>query len=409
MKRLIFKATSLLIVATLILCALPLSAFAAEEDCPIIFLPGVMGSRLYNSDKTFNDFTRVWEPSVFFITSFADLIENETLYVAPPVNANEPGVKREYGALDTYKNTIDALCEAFPEREIYFFSYDFRQSNKDSAEKLNAFITESGFDKVDFVAHSMGGLVVANYVDMFGFDCVNKMITCGTPYMGSAQMLNVAFGDDLLATKYSTGIEGILLQIADRIVSGPLGVDKALRTSFRACAELLPYQASVKEVPMMKYIGKSTDFIKPTFLYLPTSINTYKALCTDLFGEEMYADASKIQNNLYKNVYADILGYDNAFFVIGANQTTIKTVFYSGEGDTLNADVLRHTSGDDTVTFESATMLGAMLDVDSARYCVQSTTHTGTSGAENTDASALCLEYIIDILADGVSDVASAA
>ena len=409
MKKFFSKATALLIVATLILCALPLSAFAADANCPIIFLPGVMGSRLYTSDKVFNDFTRVWDPSVFFITNFAEQLKTKTLYAAPPVNANDPDVKREYGVLDTYKNIIDALCEAFPEREVYFFSYDFRQSNKDSAEKLNAFITESGFDKVDLISHSMGGLVVANYVDMFGFDCVNKMVSCGTPYMGSAQMLNIAFGEDLLATKYSEGIEGILLQIADCIVSGPLGVDRELRTSLRACAELLPYQASVKQEPMMKYIGNQSSLIKPIFLYMPTSINTYKTLCNDLFGEEMYAEASAVQNNLYKNVYGDILAYEGAYFVVGAEQSTIKTIFYSGEGDKLNADRLNHTSGDDTVTFESATMLGAMLKIDSSRYCVQPTTHGGTAGSEKTEASALCIEYVIDVLADGVSDVSSAA
>lgn len=54
-------------------------------------------------------------------------------------------------------------------------------------------------------------------------------------------------------------------------------------------------------------------------------------------------------------------------------------------------------------------MLGAMLKIDSSRYCVQPTTHGGTAGSEKTEASALCIEYVIDVLADGVSDVSSAA
>jgi hypothetical protein len=33
------------------------------EDYPIVIVPGIMGSRLFNSDTTFNDSTKVWDPN----------------------------------------------------------------------------------------------------------------------------------------------------------------------------------------------------------------------------------------------------------------------------------------------------------------------------------------------------------
>ena len=403
------RSVSALLVLVMLIAVLPLSAFASEENCPIIFIPGTMGSRLYTSEVVFNDFTRVWDPSVFFISTFASRLENDELYVRPPVDMNKEGVKREYGTFDTYKTTIDALCEQFPEREIYFFSYDFRESTADAAEKLDAFITGAGFTKVDLISHSMGGIVTANYVGQYGFDRVNKMISCGTPYMGSATMLNVSFGEDLLTSDAvaDKSIKNALLKLLDSVVSGPLGLDRELRTSLDSCAEILPFVESVKQTPMMRYTGMPMLF-KPGFFYKPASMTAYKSLCRELYGTK-YDNALTLQKDLYENVYEQILDYGNAYFVIGTEQTTISSVYYSGRGAKLKADRFATASGDGTVTVDSASILGAVFEIDAERYCVQEVSHGGTSGYENSPASQLCLEYIIDILKDGVSDVASAA
>ncbi len=402
------RFTSAFLAVIMLLAIIPFSAFASEDDCPIIFVPGIMGSRLFTSDKVFNDFTRVWEPSVFFISTFASIVKNGDLHVIPPVNMNAKGARKEYGTFDSYKTTIDALCEQFPDREIYFFSYDFRKSTVDAAEKLNAFIEESGFGKVDFVSHSMGGLVVANYVGKYGFESVNKMISCGTPYMGSTSMLNASFGKDLLTNDaVADGIEGMILKVADYFVSGPLGLDKELRTSLIACAELLPFTQSAEKTPMMKYKGLSA-FIKPSFMYKPTSLTEYKALCKELFGAK-YEAAAAVQNDLYNNVYSQLLDYDNGYFVIGTEQKTLSSIYYSGKGVRLTADKFKTTLGDGTVTLDSASILGAVFELDTTRYCLQNATHGGTAGTDNDFASRRCLEYIIDILKDGVSDVRSAA
>lgn len=402
------RFTSAFLAIIMLVAVLPLSAFASEDDCPIIFIPGIMGSRLFTSDKIFNDFTCVWDPSVFFLSSFASIIKNCELHVIPPVNMNAKGAKREYGTFDTSKTMVDALCDQFPDREVYFFSYDFRKSTVDAAEKLNAFIEESNFDKVDFVAHSMGGLVVSNYVGKYGFDKVNKMISCGTPYMGSATMLNVSFGKDLLTSDaVADGIEDMLLKVADYFVSGPLGLDRELRTSLVSCAELLPFVQSAEKTPMMKYKGLSM-FIKPSFMYKPASLAEYKTLCKDLYGAK-YDTAAAVQSNLYNNVYPQILDYENAYFVLGTAQKTISSIYYSGKGARLGADKFKTTIGDGTVTLDSESILGAVFELDSSRYCIQKTTHGGTAGQDDSEASRNCLEYVIDILKDGVSDVRSAA
>ena len=117
---------------------------------PIIIIPGIMGSRFYSSETEFNDSTRIWDPIVNFeslgtsIDTLSNLIDlnslKKTVYVRPCENqqnykdgGSSAEYKREYGARETYKKIIDQLCNEFPDRPVYFFSYDWRKSNEESA------------------------------------------------------------------------------------------------------------------------------------------------------------------------------------------------------------------------------------------------------------------------------------
>lgn len=55
------------------------------------------------------------------------------------------------------KKIMDRLRTEFPNRELYFFSYDWRLSSEENAKKLKAFVDSLPSPKVDLVAHSMGG------------------------------------------------------------------------------------------------------------------------------------------------------------------------------------------------------------------------------------------------------------
>lgn len=173
--KLIKGRISKITIALLLLFSL-LSNFSVSvkaettEEPPIILIPGIMGSNLY-ADEEFK--TRIWGPEVnlnpFSSTSIYNLGKNieisKPLYAKPGVNEVPlPTNKREYGLLNVYKKLMDKLCKEFPNRQIYFFSYDFRQGNEQSAEKLKDYIDNTiKADSVDIISHSMGGNVVVNY------------------------------------------------------------------------------------------------------------------------------------------------------------------------------------------------------------------------------------------------------
>lgn len=71
-------------------------------------------------------------------------------------------------------------------------SYKVRTQRTDSIENYAIRLKElidlikyrTGKDKVDIVAHSMGGLVVREYIALFGEDDINKFVMLGTPNKG---------------------------------------------------------------------------------------------------------------------------------------------------------------------------------------------------------------------------------
>jgi pimeloyl-ACP methyl ester carboxylesterase len=106
-----------------------------------------------------------------------------------------------------YKEMIDELrynlspsqVEPVP---VYPFAYDWRQKLDDTEAQLGAFIKEviartklmrhyardpwNANPKVNLISHSMGGLVIAGYLEKFGSEqLVGKVATLATPYRGS--------------------------------------------------------------------------------------------------------------------------------------------------------------------------------------------------------------------------------
>ena len=87
--------------------------------------------------------------------------------------------------------------------KVYPFGYDWRLDNAVNAEKLATFIDATGAAQVAIVAHSMGGLVSVNYLSRFGQQKVAKLITLGTPFLGTPGSLKTLergdFGQGMLA------------------------------------------------------------------------------------------------------------------------------------------------------------------------------------------------------------------
>ena len=118
--------------------------------------------------------------------------------------------------LHTYDNLWQALKYAGYEegKNLFAFPYEWRQDNTLSAYQLKQKINEvksiCDCDKVDIVAHSMGGLVARAYAesDYYGGD-IDQLVFLGTPHKGSPE--------SYLKWEGATGFEGFKAKISELV------------------------------------------------------------------------------------------------------------------------------------------------------------------------------------------------
>jgi len=221
------------------------------DDEAIIFIPGIAGSDL----KVGHD--DVWPEAATDILSGDDnlyrlLIDNNGNSVEL-VSAQGDGVVY----IHTYQKICNRLKEEFERpartgshdsasgpREIKFFAYDWRLSGEDNAKKLCAFVKGLGYKKVNFIAHSTGGLLALSYLAERKTDNslpeVNKFITIATPWLGAPKAAYV----------FTTGDFGVGSFWADLVSMGgwptsgeqhqPLKQIRQLSSHFPGVYQLLP-------------------------------------------------------------------------------------------------------------------------------------------------------------------------
>lgn len=178
---------------------------------PVIILPGLTGSYLWNDDTCQNDHYEVWpDVSSMLLQPFDQylehlrLAENGTDPASPCDHIYPSGIIRDITAgplhLDFYGPLIDYL-ELVGFR-VYSFDYDWRLDLRDTADELDVFVdsvlAETGADQVNFVDHSLGGLLARHYVtsDSDRAGKVEQVISLGTPFLGAPKSLKaLRWGD----------------------------------------------------------------------------------------------------------------------------------------------------------------------------------------------------------------------
>lgn len=138
--------------------------------------------------------------------------------------------------------TIDrpAAAACPPREDLYTLPYDWRRSTQEGAERLKLLVARikerTGADKVDLVAHSMGGLVSRLYLSQGGAADVDTYISLGTPYYGAPKALRILrFGEKM--TPNSEGSQRVGFKRAVRNMWGPY----ALLPSAAYVAKAGPY------------------------------------------------------------------------------------------------------------------------------------------------------------------------
>lgn len=152
----------------------------------VIIIPGTTGSKLEENNET------VW-PKLFVNKE----IHNFYHKLKDLNNVNIQATKIIH---QTYGKIVNTLKKKYGE-QVETFYYDWRQNNLCHVKKLQSMICERNADEVIIVAHSMGGIIAKLFLntcaDKLVRNKVKKLITLGTPWLGSAEAYNaLKFGKE---------------------------------------------------------------------------------------------------------------------------------------------------------------------------------------------------------------------
>jgi pimeloyl-ACP methyl ester carboxylesterase len=170
------------------------AAVAAPDRRPVVFIPGLMGSRLCRPDPADPRNSVVAWGTLGALPSLAEL----KLPTDGEDDVQPCGLIREVVFFGLYTQEVYAPIVAHLERlgfrenqDLFVFDYDWRRSVFDNARALAEFVQAKvgPGQKIDILAHSMGGLIARIYaVEMGGGDRIGRLISAGTPFLGSAKV-----------------------------------------------------------------------------------------------------------------------------------------------------------------------------------------------------------------------------
>ena len=177
---------------------------------PVIFLPGIMGSALRDQYPVSPE--TVWSPFKLMVKAFDRITAHpsDTRY-----ELNEPArVVADQVFEIVYAEFIEELRHNLsPQSDepvpVYPFAYDWRQPLENIESALAAFIDEvidrtkllrhynkAGYGtpsfpaQVNLAGHSMGGLIIASYLQKYGEAKVGRVATLGSPFRGSLEAVS---------------------------------------------------------------------------------------------------------------------------------------------------------------------------------------------------------------------------
>jgi hypothetical protein len=174
---------------------------------PVIIIPGITGTYL---NKNYDDKGEIWPNIIKMLIPGDDNYLNDLVLNIDGTEKGEfqivPGdIIRGIINVHVFDGLISELEEKgeyVEGRDLFVFPYDWRKSTSENAnllkEKINQIILDSGFGKVDIIAHSMGGLIAKKYIADNGENKIDQLIFLGTPQLGAPKAFKVLmFGDNM--------------------------------------------------------------------------------------------------------------------------------------------------------------------------------------------------------------------
>lgn len=320
---------------------------------PVLIIPGIMGSKLYYDNQL------VWvDPNEaldkindYFLQNLTMSNNGESVktIVAKSVIDEMRIVNKKLGidlrVSDSFKSLVQGLmADGYNTNSNYFyFPYDWRLNldinNSLLDKKVTDIKNQTGFKKVDIIAHSMGGLVTEGYIKEFGKGSINKLIFVGTPHLGAPKSAKALLEGDI------------------DIPFGLLNYDtmKALSKNMPSVYELLPNQKYFETY--QGYLKLSGSFNPPLADYS----STMQFLKDKKLNEYLINKAEGFFN---KKIYDLDLSGIETYNIVGCGKGTQAAYsFFPGNEHIFSTG---YTSGDGTVPMVSAQYV--KVDADKKFY-----------------------------------------
>jgi len=181
-----------------------------QEKTPVLIVPGLTGTEIFKSSE------KLWPDATRMLLSITDTFMDPLQFsedLTPSDNSVFPDkvVSRELTFNYTDGLINEFVGQGYAEGQALFtFPYDWRygvtgvnldgKTNSDLlAQKIQDVMAQTGSDKVDVVAHSLGGLIIKKYVmDHQSDNYIGKAIFVGVPNIGAPKAVKVLVqGDNL--------------------------------------------------------------------------------------------------------------------------------------------------------------------------------------------------------------------
>lgn len=255
--------------------------------------------------------------------------------------------------VDLYNNLIDSLENAGYEKDknLFVYAYDWRKKLYDAADDLNGYISNliennkiKATDKIDFIGHSLGGLVARTYGQKIGTEKIDKIITAGSPHQGAL-------------AAYSAW-EGAIVRKAPwwQRIPLELPIQLGMATGARPVAVLRRLAPGIKDTL------PTFDFLKKDGALLSSNLLLQKN--TTLF--DLNNDVSGINSLLWANGGIG-LDTDRAINVIDRDWRDRALGEWEDGRPTANSAFETSTEGDDTVlAFSSLGLFSNQKTADSS-------------------------------------------
>ncbi len=341
---------------------------------PVIYIPGIMASPLYDdvddNNKLISD-EKAWVgiklPSLWLNANGIDPAGNYNIKVSPlrRDSANTLRDELDHMPMDLFKGFFDNLesigyklddyDDDHDEGEnLFCFSYDWRKFNTYNAQLLSYFIDSvlswTGAVNVNLVAHSMGGIVSKTCIKLFERSRIKNIVFIGTPHLGAPEMMTVM-------------LKGKLFEWLHYIIEEP--IVRSLSRNLPSCYELYP-SAGYFNTDLTNGISTDADVYSETFQLPGGSYAGYSQMVNYLkdysssLGENLN-DALIDSSEAFKE-YIDTVDFGEIeiFNVVGYNQWTIgnnRVIVGPPPLNWISIEESRNINGDYTVPVRSAELI----------------------------------------------------